>query len=182
MAAVGDFPWSDVVLNSPCPFNPDKMVRETHFAFVGLDHVTIAELQKLYPQSGQPRFYSYEDSWYVYVKEKFATKTTLALRWYLLLKDIVPGSENRTFEEQQAMLPREYEVPSAVAETAKNLFVFQKTGKHANPNRYARTADLDSVRHRVVVGYCDAKGVDVSYWRDDDRDDVVGVSMSRKFE
>jgi hypothetical protein len=183
IAEVAQFPWSDKTLNAPCPFHPGKMIRETHFAFVGLDHVTIAELQKLYPQSGQPRFYSYMsgDAWYK--NEKFANKVTLKLRWYLLLKDIVPNSENKTFEEQQALLPGEYEVPSAVAETAKNLFVFQKTGSHANPNRYARTADLDSDRYRVGVGCCGAEGVGVYYWSDDDRRvGSVGVSASRKFE
>lgn len=182
IAEVAQFPWSDKTLNAPCPFHPGKMIRETHFAFVGLDHVTIAELQKLYPQSGQPRFYSYMagDAWYK--DEKFANKVTLKLRWYLLLKDIVPNSENKTFEEQQAMLPGEYEVPSAVAETAKDLFVFQKTGSHANPNRYARTADLGSGRSRVYVGSCDARGVYVHDWRGDDRGDGVGVSASRKFE
>ncbi len=180
--AIGEFPWSDAVLNSPCPFHPGKMIRDTHFAFVGLDHVTIAELQKLYPQSGQPRFYSYTsgDAWYK--NEKFANKVTLKLRWYLLLKDIVPNSENQTFEKQQAMLPTEYEVPSAVAETAKDIFVFQKTGSHANPNRYARTADLVSDRDRVFVGHCGAGGVDVGRYWDDHRRDYVGVGASRKYE
>jgi len=177
--SIGEFPLSDAVLNSPCPFHPEKMIRETHFAFVGLDHVTIAELQKLYPQSGQPRFYSYEDSWYA--KEKFATKETLKLRWYLLLKDIVPNSENKTFDEQKAMLPKEYEVPSAVAEIAKNLFAFQKTGSHANPNHYARTADLASGGYRVDVGGCDAGGVAVNDFWGDRRSAVLGVAASRKF-
>src|SRR3989344_1409706 len=141
--AISEFPWSDATLNSPCPFHPRKKVHETHFAFMGLDHITIAELQKLYPHSGQPRFYPYlPDAWYS--GQEFATKTTLALRWYLLLKEIVPGSEKKTFEEQKAMLPKEYEVPSAAAETAKDLFVFQKTSSHVNPKRYARTADLVS--------------------------------------
>ena len=182
IAEVAQFPWTDKTLNAPCPFNPGKMIRETHFAFVGLDHVTIAELQKLYPQSGQPRFYAYmsDDAWYK--NEKFASKVTLKPRWYLLLKDIVPNSENKTFEEQQAMLPEEYEVPSAVAEIAKNLFVFEKSGSHANPNRYARTADLDSARYRVRVGDCDAGGVYVDCRWGDRRDGYVGVSASRKFE
>jgi hypothetical protein len=137
------------------------------------------ELQRLNPQATEPRFYSYApDAWYA--KEKFATKTKLGLRWYLLLKDIVPGSENKTFEEQQAMLPKEYEVPSAVAETAKDLLIYKKTGKYVNPNRYARTSDLDSDGVRVYVGYCDAKGVNVNNNWDDNRNDNVGVGACRK--
>lgn len=181
MRAVAEFPWSDAVLNAPCPFHPGKMVRETHFAFVGLDHITIAELQKLNPGSGQPRFYSYlPDAWYS--REKFATEVTLNLRWYLLLRDIVPGSENRTFDKQLACLPREYEVPSAVAETAKDFLVYKKTGVYVNPNRYARTADLGSGGGRVDVGHCGADGVRVDSDWGVDRDDVLGVAASRKFE
>ena len=181
VAAVGSFPWSEATLNSPCPFNPGKMVRETHFAFVGVDSVTMMELQRLNPQATEPRFYSYAPgAWYS--KEKFATKTKLGLRWYLLLKDIVPNSESKTFKEQQAMLPKEYEVPSAVAETAKDMLIYKKTGKYVNPNRYARTSDLDSGGDRVSVGRCDADGVNVyDYW-DDLRDGDIGVGACRKFD
>jgi len=178
--AVSQFPWSEKTLNAPCPFHPGKMVRETHFAFVGLDTVSIMELQKLNPSSSEPRFYDYApNSWYS--NEKFA-KETLKLRWYLLLKDIVPNSENKTFDEQKAMLPKEYEVPSAVAETAKDFLHYKKTKSYVNSNRWARTADLDSDRYRVDVGYCDARGVVVGSWLGGSRRDYVGVSASRKFE
>jgi hypothetical protein len=181
IAAVGNFPWSDATLNSPCPFNPGKMIRETHFAFVGVDSITMMELQRLNPQATEPRFYSYApDAWYA--KQNFATKTKLGLRWYLLLKDIVPGSENKTFEEQQVMLPKEYEVPSAVAETAKDLLIYKKTGKYVNPQRYARTSDLDSDGSRVSVGGCDAGGVYVGNYWGDYRYDRVGVGACRKFD
>lgn len=181
IASVAKFPWSDAVLNAPCPFHHGKMVRETHFAFVGKEGMTIMELQQLFPQSGQPRFYSYApDAWYS--NQQFATKETLKFRWYLLLKDIVPGSENTTFEKQKAMLPKGYEVPSAAAETAKDLLVFKKIGIHANSNRYARTSSLDSDGDRVRVGFCDAGGVDVSARRDGDHGGGVGVGASRKFE
>ncbi len=179
MAALGNFPWSDAILNSPCPFHKGKMVRETHFAFVGVDTITMMELQRLNPKETEPRFYSYApDTWYS--KEKFATKTTLVLRWYLLLKEIVPGSENKTYDEQVAMLPPEYEVPSAVAETTKDILIYKKTGAYVNPQRYARTSDVDSVGLRVLVGTCGSDGVVVSRSWDDDRYDDVGLAAARK--
>jgi hypothetical protein len=184
---IGEFPWSSAMLDSPCPFHAGKMIRETHFALVGLDHVTIIELQKLYPRSGKPRFEWYENAWYS--NETFATKETLQCRWYLLLRDIVPGSEGKEYDEQVAMLPKEYEVPSAVAETAKDLFVFQKTGKHANPYRFARTADLDSDRDQVCVGCCAVLGypagsteVAIGHYETKLRPDLVGIGASRKSE
>jgi hypothetical protein len=180
IASVANFPWSDAVLNAPCPFNPSKMVRETHFAFVGLDTVSIMELQKLNPKATEPRFASYvPDSWYS--KQDFATIVKLKFRWYLLLKEIVPGSENKTFEDQEKMLPKEYEVPTAVEETAKDILIFKKTGVYVNSKRYARTSTLDSDRGRVYVGHCDAGGVRIVYWSDDSRNDYIGVSASRKF-
>ena len=133
------------------------------------------------PQATEPRFYSYApDAWYS--KEKFANKVKLGLRWYLLLKDIVPNSENKTFDEQVAMLPKEYEVPSAVAETAKDLLIYKKTGKYVNSQRYVRTSDLDSGGRRVFVGACGAGGVGVSSSWDDYRRGFVGVGACRKFD
>ena len=182
---VSEFPWDGNVLNAPCPFVKGKTVKETHFAFLGLEKwngrpLTIVKLQELHPANGQPRFYSYTPAaWYS--KEKFATDVTMKLRWYLLLKDIVPNSENMMFDDQKAMLPKEYEVPSAVAEIAKDLLVFKKTGVYANPSRYARTEDVSSGGDRVGAGYCAAGGVNVAYRGDDYRDDFIGVGASRKF-
>lgn len=175
------FPWSEKTLSAPCPFNPGKMIRETHFAFVGLETVNIMELQRLNPQTTKPRFYDYApNSWYS--NEKFANEMKLSLRWYLLLKDIVPNSENNTFADQEKMLPKEYEVPTAIAEIAKDFLIYKMTGVYANGKRYARTSDLVSDSHRVYVGNCDAGGVVVVSYRDDYRNDFVGVGASRKFD
>jgi hypothetical protein len=39
---------------------------------------------------------------------------------------------------------------------------------------------LDSDGNRVNVGNCDANGVNVNNWNDDNRNDNVGLSASRK--
>jgi hypothetical protein len=180
MAIIANFPWSEKTLNAPCPFHPGKMIRETHFAFVGLDAITIMKLQKINPKETEPRFYSYApDAWYS--QQSFATVETLKLRWYLLLKNIVPNSENKTFDEQKAMLPKEYEVPSAIAETTKDFLVHKKTGIYANSNRYARTNDLASDGRRVRVGFCAALGVAVDAYWGGFRLGSLGVGASRKF-
>jgi hypothetical protein len=82
------------------------------------------------------------------------------------------------------MLPKEYEVPSAVVETAKDLLIFKKTGNYVNPQRYARTSDLDSGGDRVSVGCCDARGVHVRRSWVDGRSSSssVGVGACRKFD
>ena len=34
---VAEFPWSKDILNAPCPFHNCRSIKETHFAFLGLD-------------------------------------------------------------------------------------------------------------------------------------------------
>lgn len=180
---VSEFPWGEDVLNGPCPFNKSKAVRETHFAFLGVDKLngsplTITKFQELHPASGQPKFYSYApSSWYT--GHPFAVDKTMKLRWYLLLKDIVPNSTSTNWNNQKAMLPAEYEVPTAVEETAKDLFTQRKTGVYPNLKVYARVDDLSSDGYRVYVGVCHDGGVNVVGWGDDGGDGV-GLGASRK--
>ena len=78
------------------------------------------------------------------------------------------------------MLPPEYEVPTAVAETAKDLLIFKKLGVYVNGNRYARTASVGSDGYLVIVGDCGPRGVRVDDRWDDRRDSIFGVGASRK--
>lgn len=175
--AANQFPWGWDILKAPCPFHKDKLVGETHFAFWGYP-LSIMELQELFPRDGQPRFYSYPpDCWYK--DEEFAVKTRLESRWHLLLKEIVPQSESKIYEEQLAMLPAEYEPPKAVAETAKSLLCQKKTGVYLNSERYGRTDD--SARGRLGVGRFGARGLDLSDWWGDRRHYCIGLAASRKF-
>jgi len=177
-AVIGKFPWSQDILDSPCLFYPEKTVRETHFAFVGLDNITIMKLRKLNPRALEPRFFSYSpDVWYA--KKEFSNTETLKLRWYLLLKDALPGSHGKTFNEQKAMLPSEYEIPMAIVEVAKNLFLFKKTGTRANQNCYARTSDLIPYGTDVFVGDS-INGVSIRGYFNDPQNMELGLAVSRK--
>ncbi|OGN40855.1 MAG: hypothetical protein A2606_02540, partial [Candidatus Yanofskybacteria bacterium RIFOXYD1_FULL_42_10] len=167
---VSGFPWGKDILDAPCPFNKGKTVRETHFAYLGVDKLngsplTIMKFQELHPESGQPKFRNYApDSWYH--QQVFATDKTMKLRWYLLLKNIVPNSTLTSWNDQKAMLPAEYEIPTAVEETAKDLFVQRKTGIYPNLKVYARVDDTSSNGHRVNVGDCYHGSVGVYFWGD----------------
>jgi len=180
VSAIEKFPWNKKLLNSPCPFHKGRTIRETHFGFLGLDNISILELQKLNPHGMEPRFYSYAPgAWYS--QQGFARNITLKFRWYLLLRNIVPNSESRTFDEQKEMVPCEYEIPSAVAETAKNLLIYKKTGSYVNPKRHARTLDTSSDVSRVHVGFCNAKGITISSNLDTHIHEDIGIGASRKF-
>ena len=183
---VAEFPWGEDILNSTCPLC-GKVVKDCHFAFVGLDRIngkplTILKLQELHPATGQPKFYSYASSaWYS--NEKFAKETTMSFRWYLLHQNIVPKSEDKTYGEQVQMLTADYadyEVPSAVTEATKDLLVFRKTGNFVNPSRYARCECVSSDGGRVYVGRFGEFGLFVFRCWDDCRGYDVGVAASRK--
>ena len=170
---IADFPWSKDVLNAPCPFVKGKKVKETHFAFLGLSSfrgkpLTILKWQELHPKSKQPKFYSYAPD-YWYTKEKFATEKTSDFRWYLMLKEIIPDSTNKTFQEHTKRLPDGYELPFAIEEVAKEILYFKKNGVYLNSDRYARCQDLDSRGLRVRVGLFGRDGLHVHYYWVDDR-------------
>jgi hypothetical protein len=200
-----EFPWGEDILNSTCPFC-GKVVKECHFAFLGLDRIngeplTIMKLRKLHPATGQPRFYAnvwhYRDQfgevttiysgnlddlppWYS--DEKFAREATMDFRWYLLHKSIIPGSPDKNYYKQVAMLTADYEVPSAVTEATKDLLVFRKTGKFVNHLWLARCkcVALPWPRGLVTVGFFGKHGLTISSSRDLDVHYFIGLAASRK--
>ncbi len=184
LRAVAEFPWGEDILNSPCPFNKGKTIRETHVAFLGLNQymgkpLTIRKWQDIHPATGQPRFFSYpQDCWYT--NEKFANDPTCAFRWYLMLANILPKSEDKTYADQTAMLPAEYEVPFAIEEVTKNLLHHRKNGEFLNGSRHGRCQDVSSRGYRVGVGYFDAQGLSVYYSWDVSRNGGLGLAASRK--
>jgi hypothetical protein len=189
--AVGKFPWGEDILNSPCPFNEGKLVKDTHFAFLGISIIngqplTVVKWLELHPATGQPKFYFNNDPWHE--GQPHTDKTTLTLRWHLLLKDIAPNSTGKTPEEQVMMLPEEYEVPTTIAEVTKDILVFRKTGTRPNPSRWAackeRTVKTERLSAECVgyvscVGLFGERGLNVSHW-DGSRNGYVGVGASRK--
>jgi len=185
LRAVAQFPWNEDLLNSPCPLVAGKTIRETHFAFLELDRIngdplTIMKWQQLQPAPGQPRFYKYgSEAWYG--NQQFAVRTTGELRWRLMPLEIVPNSTSKTFAEQTAMLPTEYEVPLAVTEVSKVMLYFRKSGKYANSSRYARVSDLASAGGRVFVGLFAAGGLRVDHFWGGYRGGDLGLSAARKF-
>ncbi len=186
---VAAFPWGEDVLNGPCPFNKGKLVKDTHFAFLGVEKLnssplTVMKWHELHPATGQPKFYFNENPWHQ--GQPHTDAATMELWWYLLLKEIVPNSMSKAPEDQVAMLPAEYEVPTTIAEVSKDLLVFRKTGERPNYSRWAackeRTVKTDRAHAGDVscVGGFNEYGLNVNSWNGI-ADDDVGLVASRKF-
>lgn len=164
------FPWDEDLLNSPCPFYKGKLIRETHFAFLGMESVketrtlfadlahlarrtyplTITKLLALYPAEGQPRFSDYRKDLY-YLQAPLTTKETCASQWYLMLRDVIPGSLNKGYDEQVALLPQEYEVPSAIEETLMHILFYHRHGAYPGTASWIRTRDIMTYKRGGAV-------------------------------
>jgi hypothetical protein len=125
--------------------------------------LTIAELQRVYPEDGQPRLWLYSP----YANENFVLSQTCEPRWYFGLIEAVPDSVSKRWENMLPMLPSEYEVPTPIVEATKDLLYYKKHGAYPNRNVYAACDVLDSNGSRVVVGHCSGGKVFVSYWNGD---------------
>lgn len=182
------FPWDEDVLQSPDPWEPKKLVKDTHTAFLGVEKIggaplTVAKLIEMHPTTGQPKFYFSDNPWHM--GQPHTDVATLSPRWYLLRTEIVPDSTGKSPDEQVKLLPAEYELPTTIAETTKNLFVFRKTGVRPNPLRWARCSEVTIKTNKVsgggwsMVGSFDEDGLFINCWYGD-RYNNVGCGAARK--
>ena len=132
----------------------------------------------------QPKFYFNSNPWHA--GQPYADTATLELKWHLLLKEIVPNSVRKMPEEQVAMLPPEYGIPTTIAEVTKDILAFRKSSIRLNHSCWAVCTERTIKTDRIVAGYVscvggfDEVGLHVSYWYGD-RNDCVGVGAAREF-
>lgn len=122
------FPWNASILESPCPFNPGKSIKETHFAFLGLDEIngkrtSIQQLRNgLLSKNciilGRKSYYPYSTPKYRFVSLQF--------RWYLMLRKPEPSQKGRTFTEAKEAIPKEYEVSNVIEQIFGSILLSRK--------------------------------------------------------
>lgn len=122
-------------------------------------------------------FYAKDDPWY---RNQAFAKDKGQAGWHLVRKDIVPNSTSKTWQEQQALLGKDDETPTARILIYAAILTFLATGVKLLPNIYARVSDLDSGGYRVYVGRFGGSGLHVYDRWGDVRSDRFGVSSSRK--
>ena len=122
----------------------------------------------------------HSDGWYVEGKHVFS-RQPVPLQWHLLRTTPVPDSFSKTWDEQQALLLPDEEVPTAALIVFATMLHFKASGRRLFERRFIRTSDVVSDGLRVFVGYFDADGFDVDCCWDDGRDGALGVASARKF-
>jgi hypothetical protein len=95
-------------------------------------------------------------------------------------REAVTGSFGWPFEQQQAMLPPEEEVPPARLVVMAAVLHFLATGERLFPTHYVRCGDQDP-EGRVVVGCFGDSGLEIFYAAHGDFEDrCVGVASAKK--
>jgi hypothetical protein len=166
LAYLTEVPFSEEVL---------KSCKDTH-VLVAMFPLSILDIRGIAKkQSDRTLFYSQD--WYD--KQAFA-KDKGEVGWQLVRKEPIANSTSKTWNDQQALLSKDEETPTARIVVYTMVGHFLATGERLFEKIYVRCVDLDSVGFRVLVGSFDAEGLYVYDWMDDDRGDSIGVSAARK--
>lgn len=120
----------------------------------------------------------YDQSWYN--KEPFA-KDRGEVTWQLVRKTPVDDSTSKNWQEQQALIGKDDEVPTAQVMVYAIIGHHLATGERLFEKFYVRTSSVYSDGNRVDVGYFGAEGLDVDDLWGDRRGGYLGVSSARKF-
>lgn len=152
------------------PFSEETLqaCKDTHVLVAG-SALSVNEVRKLADSD------FYDTDWYK--REPFANDKKVSVRWYLLRKEPVPESRNKTFAQQTALL-KEEEVPFACEVTYMVILYWLTHRERLLPDVYVRCQDKDSDGRRVYVGVFDSDEFDVSGYWDDYRYDGLGLASS----
>lgn len=149
--------------------------KNTHI-LVAVFPLSILEIRGKVPNN-QRLFFNQD--WYN--RESFA-KDRGEAEWRLVRKTPVTNSTSKTWDEQQALLAKNEETPTAQMMVYTIIGHYLATGERLFEKIYVRCSDVDSYGDRVNVGYFDSAGLHVYYYWDVSRYDYIGLASARKLE
>ena len=192
------------ILNSPCPFWPDKEVKDTHLlvlipATVNGKAFTLNLLRRLVKKNRgcghSARYFLYDDE----VQHSLGDEYPSSSYWVLLTRDVLPGSRNESYTAQQALVTAQsfhvdqpaYVVPCVLEAATAILSYYVRSGtrlyKEGVSDEFSSTStrceelleDAAGNKLPVTVGRFCARGlVFLSGFGDDTE---FGVSCLRRF-
>jgi len=162
IAALSEIPFSEAVL---------QKAKDT-YVLVAVFPLSVLEIRgkvdsKLF----------YNQPWYV--KKSFAKEHGEA-SWQLIRKTPVDNSTSKDWQEQQALIAKDDEVPSARVMVYTIIGHYLATGERLFEHIYVRTSSVGSGGGRVGVGDFGLEGLSVYYYWDGNRGGSLGVSSARK--
>jgi hypothetical protein len=183
------------ILDGPCPFWPEKLVKDTHLlvlmpATVGGVPFTLNRLGELIqrPSHGGHRTeYRYCDS---DVERELGNQPSRGSYWLLMTRDALPGSRRQGYADQKALVAgyasREsmpYALPSVLEAATAILMHHAREGERLfgdDPRTYTRCQEVVDGYPTVVGGFA-SSGLGVSSSSRYDDDSSFGVACCRKF-
>ncbi|XOB46713.1 MAG: hypothetical protein ACKKMV_00815 [Candidatus Nealsonbacteria bacterium] len=120
----------------------------------------------------------YDQSWYN--NESFAEERGEA-GWQLVRKTPVPSSASKNWSEQQKLLAKNDEVPTARIMVYTIIGYYLATGERLFKDIWVRTSSLPSDGYRVRVGCFYLIGLRFFYYWDGLRNIGISLAASRKF-
>ena len=166
LVALSEIPFSEAVL---------EQSKDTH-VLVAVFPLSILEIRG---KVEYQLFYSHEDAWYN--KQSFAKERGEA-SWQLVCKTSVINSTSKNWQEQQALLGDDDEVPSARVMVYTIIGLYMATGERLFESVYVRTSSVYSDGSHVRTGDFDSEGLDVDYGWDGFGDGYIGLASSRKVQ
>jgi hypothetical protein len=180
------------ILGSPCPFWPEKKVRDTHLLMLIPATVDGAPftlnlleelIQRLKNGEHQTEYKYYADG----IKAQFGERSPDHSYWLLMTREVLEGSRGERYADQRALVAsyakktgQPYEIPSALEAATAILLHHSRKGKQLfrdSPWTYTRCRELVDDKYPILVGGFEPSGLFVDYGC---YGDYVGVVCCRK--
>jgi hypothetical protein len=187
------------ILNSPCPFWPDRQVKDTHLlalvpATVDGKPFSLDLLGELvqHPKGGGCSTKYQRNYTPSTVQDQCGSQSPQASYWVLVTRDVIEDSKNRDYAYQQALVAQHatrtglpYELPGVLEAATAILSHYARSGERLYagvPRTYTRCQELvmwAGSGSAATIGDFSSEGLNVSRGGDDC--DSRGVSCLRKF-
>lgn len=182
------------ILNSPCPFWPDKTIEETHALVlipeaVDGEPLTLNSLEGLVkcPKVGHATGYKYLFCGDVDERE-LGNQSTPKSHWAFMTKQLLPESRGKSYADQQALIAKwaqkthtAYEIPSVLDATVIFFMKYVESKERLLGERsysYTRCQEMAS-NNQTVVGHASFDGLCVVGVSSQD-DENFGIAALRK--
>ena len=166
LACLAEIPFSEEVL---------KSVKDTHI-LVAVFPMSILDIRG---RVERKLFQKREDVWYNHNNYKFS-KDKGEIGWGLVCKTPVANSYGKNWDEQQALLSKEEETPSALIVVYTTVGHLLATGEFLFENLFVRTSSLATEDGHVDVGLSATRGLYVNGDLDSLRYHLLGLASARK--